>query len=158
MARQLLALRHGIIKTDWHLDGNNIDVLEMTVNRNITLTAVIVYGLINDITDSQYWYDRHKRKNTIIIRHSSGTYLQRYEISATRQETQTIRLSNPISIIRDRGFTVMIPSPKVLVHYGSQCQEHWEENGIKVTFEYTPECTTDTNEKQGQIAGIEFTV
>lgn len=160
MARQFRALRYGIVETDidWHLDGNNIDALKMTVNKNITLTAVIVYGLKNDIPNSQYWYDRHKRENTIIIRHSSGTYVQPYEISATKQEIQIIRLSDPITIIGDIGFTVMIPSPKLLVHYGSQCQKDWEKNDIKVRFEYTSECTTDTNEEQGQIAGIEFSV
>ncbi|CAC5381074.1 unnamed protein product [Mytilus coruscus] len=155
MARELQALRHRCVKKDWHLDGNNTDALKITVNKNITLTAIIVYGFINDIPDR---CDTYGRENTIRIHLSNDIYEQTYVISANKQETQTIRLINPIQIIKDTGFTVKIASPKLYVHYGSQCRESWKQNDIKVKFEYSPECTTDTNEEQGQIAGIEFSV
>ncbi|CAG2240564.1 unnamed protein product [Mytilus edulis] len=150
MAREFQVLRHTNVDGPWHLDGDNTDALTITVDTNIALTAVILYGLINDIPDLA------DRGNTIRVHYGNERYEQTYVISANGQQTQTVSIINPIPIIANTGFTVVVDTPTFYVHYGTQCQAICTTDDIVITFERSPLCTTDTDEEQGQIAGIEF--
>lgn len=141
-------VRHTNVVGPWHLDPNKTDALKIKVNTDIALTAVILYGPTRS---------NSSEINIKIINHlEEEIHAQQYETRTERCEMQTVRLYEAIPIRANENFTLMVDSPNVEVHYGTTCQPIWREKNIEVTFDYSPKCTTDTNEEQGQIAGIEF--
>lgn len=145
-------LRHSSIQCGWSpYNGIKYDALKITVNKNVELKAVILYGPSDQIYSST---------SGIIVKilndEGNEIHNKKYETCFQRYQTHTIFLSEPITINANKGFTLMVDSIKCKTYYGTLCKPECKIDDIIVTFENSTFCETATNIGQGQIAGIAF--
>ncbi|XP_063409134.1 BTB/POZ domain-containing protein 6-like [Mytilus trossulus] len=146
-------LRHSSVSSPWMLYYNNQkhDALKVTVNKNIELKSVILYGPVGNVSTND-------REIVIKILNDSENKLcsQKYESCIQKCDLQTVLLSEPIPFNSNECFTIMVNSVKFSAYYGTNCKPECKIDDIVVTYQQTPKCNTSTSVVQGQIAGIEF--
>lgn len=145
-------LRHTFITSGWYpYSHNQYDALKITVNKNIELKAVVLYGALKEI---------HTSINKIIVKIKNDEGIEihskKYETCTKSCEMETVLLSEPITINAHAGFTLMVDSLKCITYYGDTCKPECKIDDIIVKFETSPNCATATSVSNGQIAGIEF--
>ncbi|VDI43597.1 BTB/POZ domain-containing protein 3/6 [Mytilus galloprovincialis] len=144
--------RHSNLSSSWMLYNNKEnDALQITVNKNIELKSVILYGPSGNASCND-------REIVIKILNDSENEIcnQKYESCTHTCALQTVVLSEPIPFNSNECFTIMVNSVKFAAYYGSNCKPECKIDDIIVTYQKSPKCNTSTNAEKGQIAGIEF--
>ncbi|CAC5403378.1 unnamed protein product [Mytilus coruscus] len=147
-------LRHSYVSSPWMLYKNKENnALKITVNKNIELKSVILYGPVGKVSCND-------REIIIKILNDSGNEIcnQTYESRNQRCNLQTVVLSDPIPLRLNECFTIIVNSVKFVAYYGNNCKPESKIDDIIVTYQKSPYCNTSTSTELGQIAGIEFNV
>ncbi|CAC5393327.1 BTBD3_6 [Mytilus coruscus] len=145
-------LRHSSVGDTWFLYMSaEYDALKVSVNKKIELKAVILYGPLHGLRTTIH-------DITVKILNDCGNEIhnKKYEGCTLSCEMQTVLLSSPIPFNANKHFTIIVDSSNYTAHHGKLCKPEYRIDDIIVTFQKSLHCTTDTNENEGQIAGIEF--
>ncbi|XP_052081272.1 BTB/POZ domain-containing protein 6-like [Mytilus californianus] len=111
-------LRHSYLSNSWMLYRNKEnDALQITVNKNIELKSVILYGAVGNVSCND-------REIIVKILNDNGNEIcnQTYESCTHVCDVQTVVLSEPIPLNSNECFTIMVNSVKFVAYYGNKCK------------------------------------
>lgn len=71
-------------------------------------------------------------------------------------KTTEIMFPKPLKILKARKYTITMEGITIKSYYSAKCVNPVSVNGVTFIFEKSPLCKSQTNENQGQFAGLMF--